>query len=228
MESKYSNINYNLYFDNKEVNGTTLTFLELGNLNLPTGKIVACDPLVCLGDTPAFTKTVKPGIYPVTVCIAGDGDFAGRYAAVKLEFSKTKATKWELALLEGQDIKNLSTEDSFYGYPVDAGLGCFCDFETQDNYLKFDRDFYSKNPNGNIYDNFFAGEFKKNADPTNPHSIGDWLNFHLPNAPEQNVMMFHSGFGDGLYPCYWGIDDNGEICSLIVDFMVLYEDSDSN
>ena len=113
MGSKYSSINYNLYFDTKEVKGTTLEFLDLGNLNLPTGKIVACDPLVCLGEVQAFTKTVKPGNYPVTVCIAASGDFSGRYAAVKLEFNKTTATKWELAILDGQDLKKLTTADSF-------------------------------------------------------------------------------------------------------------------
>jgi len=26
--------------------------------------------------------------------------------------------------------------------------------------------------------------------------------------------MFHSGYGDGMYPCYWGTSDNGKICCL--------------
>lgn len=224
MKSVYSPINYNLYFDTNSYKNTELKFLELGKLNLPTGKIVACDPLVSLGECLAFTKIVAPGIYPVITCIANSGGFEGRYAAVKLQFKNTKAVKWGLALTEGQNTADLTNEDSFYGYFVDAGLGCFCDLETQTNYLKFDRDFYSKDPNGNIYDNFFAAEFKKNADPNNPHDIGDWLNFYLPNEPKQNVIMFHSGFGDGVYPCYWGIDEKEEICSLVVDFMVLDEE----
>jgi len=65
-------------------------------------------------------------------------------------------------------------------------------------------------------------EFKKNAvDPNNPNDSGDWVNFYLPNKPELNIIMFHSGYGDGLYPSYWGIDEKGEICSLVIDFEVI-------
>ncbi len=62
---------------------------------------------------------------------------------------------------------------------------------------------------------------KKNAiDQNDPQDIGDWLNFYLPNRPSLNVIMFHSGYGDGMYPCYWGTNNDGKICSLIVDFQV--------
>ena len=89
MKPVYSPINYNLYFDTSSYKNTELKFLELGKLNLPTGKIVACDPLVSLGEWLAFTKIVDPGIYPVIACIANSGDFEGRYAAVKLQFKNT-------------------------------------------------------------------------------------------------------------------------------------------
>jgi hypothetical protein len=33
--------------------------------------------------------------------------------------------------------------------------------------------------------------------------------------------MFQSGYGDGSYPSYWGLDKNGEVLSLVIDFLVL-------
>ena len=66
----YSKIDYNQYFDNPIVGGIILEHLHLGNLNLSTGSIVACDPLVGLWNTKPFTKTVLPGSYPVIACIA--------------------------------------------------------------------------------------------------------------------------------------------------------------
>jgi hypothetical protein len=102
---KLSLIDYNIYFDNTNIDNTPLEFLDLGELNLTTGEIVACDPLVCLHDTVPFTTTVNPGKY-------------------------------------------------------------------------------------------------------------------LPNKPGLNVIIFHSGYGDSMYPHYCGTNDEGKICSLIVNFQV--------
>jgi hypothetical protein len=163
---------------------------------------------------------VRPEKYPVTACVAKTESSGDRYAVVKLEFTKAQPTKWELALLGKQDPAELEGEE-FFGFPVDAGLGCFCDLEAQKLYNKFDSEFYQKNPDGNIYDDFFSAEFKKNArDMEDPSDIGDWLNFYLPNNPALNVIMFHSGYGDGIYPSFWGTTDKREICCLIVDFQV--------
>ena len=75
------------------------------------------------------------------------------------------------------------------------------------------------NPEGNINDDFFATAFKKNAKNQNyPTDYGDWINFQLPNS-EWNINMFHSGYGDGMYSSYWGIDKDGEVVSLVIDFL---------
>ena len=39
-----------------------------------------------------------------------------------------------------------------------------------------------------------------------------------------DAVMVTSGFGDGAYPAYWGVAENGTIASLVVDFVVLVED----
>jgi len=104
---KLATCDYSDYFDKTEFNGTPLKHLELGQLNLPTGQIIACDPLVTFSNSLPFTRTVKPGSYPVIVCIAMTKNSGDRYAVVKLEFAKTKAIRWELAITDGQNTNDL-------------------------------------------------------------------------------------------------------------------------
>ena len=81
---------------------------SIATLHLPTGKIVACDPLVN-AETLPFDRTVPPGDYPVDVCVSRE-----RVAAVRIVFAAGTPTRWV-------------AEDS---YGVDTGLGCFMDATT--------------------------------------------------------------------------------------------------
>jgi len=45
------------------------------------------------------------------------------------------------------------------------------------------------------------------------------LNFAIPTT-DNNVIMFHSGYGDGHYPVYWGYDQKGNVTALSMDFML--------
>lgn len=38
-----------------------------------------------------------------------------------------------------------------------------------------------------------------------------------------DAAMVSSGYGDGAYPCYWGMADDGGLTSIVVDFRVLAE-----
>jgi len=219
---KYSVVDYNRYFENNVLDTIPLELLPLGQLTLPTGQVIACDPFVCIHDSLPFNRTVEPGNYPVIASIAKTEQSGNRYAVVKVDFNHARPTKWELAVLNDNVIADLKEEDAFVGYPVDGGLGCFCDLETQKYFNEFLDDAYNKDPKSDIYTDFFAAEFKRNAvEQDNPDDPGDWVNFHLPNKPGLNIIMFHSGYGDGIYPCYWGTNDKGDICCLVVDFCVI-------
>jgi hypothetical protein len=38
-----------------------------------------------------------------------------------------------------------------------------------------------------------------------------------------DAAVVSSGYGDGMYPCYWGVAADGSLASLIVEFRVLAE-----
>ncbi|WP_295793195.1 DUF4241 domain-containing protein [Mucilaginibacter sp.] len=192
--------NYNVYFDSTSYQGTPLKLRQLGELNIPTGKIIVGDPLVTIYNSDPLKKEIKPGKYPVIVCIAKTGKSGDRYAVVKLEVSKNKAVKWELALTAKQHLEDLKG-DQIFGFAVDAGLGCFVDVQTRDFFNQYNDSFTKKDKTWNVYDEVLAAEFKKNAlDPKDPNDAGDWVNFYLPTKPALNIIMFQSGFGDGFTP----------------------------
>lgn len=212
-----SPIDYNNIFNN-EVDGFSIETLEIGEVKFPTGEVVVCDPLVYY-DMPPLNKKITPGTYPVKIYIAKD-QYQERYAIAKLELSNKKAEKWVLAVRDNQDVSILK-ENEYYGFPVDAGLGGFFDYATGKEFVSFNDAYRANNPDKNIYDDFFAAEFKKNAkDQDDPNDCGDWINFTIPKT-ELNLTMFQSGFGDGSYPAYWGMTADNEIVSLVIDFFVI-------
>lgn len=217
---KESIVDYNLILENKTLNGLEISQLNIGNLNVPTGKIIVCDPLVSSNWIP-LSKNINPGSYPIKIYIAKTENAGNRFALAKLEITNKKAVKWVLALQENENVDELVEDDSFFGFSVDAGLASFFDYQTGLEYDKFQNEFHQKNPGKNIYDDFFEAEFQKNTvNKNDPTEVGNWINYKFPTT-ELNIPMFESGYGDGVYPAYWGIDEEGEITSLIIDFFVI-------
>lgn len=217
---KLSLVDYNLILENKILNGLEISHLNIGNLNVTTGKIIVCDPLVSSNWIP-LSKNIRPGNYPIKIYITKTENPGNRFALAKLEITNKKAVKWVLALQENENVNELVEDDSFFGFSVDSGLASFFDYQTGLEYDKFQNEFYKKNPGKNIYDDFFDAEFQKNTvNKNDPTEVGNWINYKFPTT-ELNIPMFESGYGDGVYPAYWGIDEEGEITSLLIDFLVI-------
>lgn len=208
----------NLLFDSADY-----SLLELGNLTLPTGRLIVADPLCCLGmglnKIPAFSLETPRGSFPVTISVAAGTEYGDRYMAARLAFNNNRAVRYELALKGDENAADLE-EDEIFGFPVDTGLACFCDQSTEERYEEFLEEWREDYPDGNHYDDFFAGIFKKSHDahPEYQREGGDWINWTVPDG-EDNIIMFSSGFGDGVYPCYWGFDADDRLCRMVVHFI---------
>ncbi len=220
-DNPLSHADYNVIFRSTVVDEMPVERMRLTELYVPTGEIVATDPLV-VPDLKPFTRRVPPGTDPVDLYIAQTPQSGPRIAIAVLTFCEGTAARFELALKEGETLNELEKPGDFFGFPVDAGLGAFYDQQTSILYRKFTDEFYAKSPDGNIYDDFFADKFKANAlNPDDPNDVGNWLDFHLPDSPMHNIAMFSSGYGDGVYPAYWGIGADGKLVNLVIDFHVL-------
>lgn len=57
------------------------------------------------------------------------------------------------------------------------------------------------------------------------HGVGvDAGNVAILAGEVVDAVMVSSGYGDGTYPCYWGLAADGSLTSLVVDFRVLAPD----
>lgn len=189
---------FNLFFRTK----------NLGILHLPTGKIVASDPTVFFDEEP-FVIEVEKGSYDVILSIARINHLDERVCYAMLKFKENKPIRWEFALRKGDDISKLN-EGRFLGYGVDSGTGCFIDLESREilNELYFDEEL--------DFDNILCKEQEKNYVHT-----WDWINYNFEGLPNNNLIAFSSGWGDGGYASYFGFDENDQVVCLVTDFQVV-------
>ncbi|MDE1996773.1 MAG: DUF4241 domain-containing protein [Rhizobiaceae bacterium] len=194
--------------DDAELTARSIKVYHMGNLELTSGHIVAADPLV-EPDRPPLVRTVQPGDYAVTLYEA-----SGRIAGASLRFADGKPVRWELATIAGQDVQTLKN-DEFFGYAVDAGLGCYMDADTyklmqvREERVQAEED----STDVNYYDDVVAPEIAVNDDK---------YVMHRPVHDKRgNVAIFWSGWGDGVYPVFWGLDANDRPLVLFTDFQVI-------
>ena len=191
-----------------ELSARSLKTVDMGNVELTSGHIVAADPLA-QPDRPAFARTVPAGDYPVRLYEA-----FGRVAAASMRFGEGKPDHWELAVLAGQDPATLK-DGEIFGYPVDAGLGCYMDADTLDLIGEREAQAQAQKTDAdvNYYDDVLASDLDANK--------GAYA-LHRPVAGKKgNVAVFWSGWGDGFYPVFWGLDKDGRALVLLTDFSVV-------
>lgn len=213
-------IDLDSYFTEKKIGKMEVDILDIGEVNLPTGEILACDPLVDLEDAKTFIQRVSIGKYPVKISVVPSKEYGDRYACVKVEFSKNKPVVYELAVTGVEENMDEAKEDEFYGFGVDAGMGCVVDKKAQEEYIKYwgklVEEEEADNPFDDIFDDLLVESAKKY--PKYQREYGDWANWIIPNT-DVNIPIFASGWGDGVYPCYFGYDKDGELCGFYIHFI---------
>jgi hypothetical protein len=187
--------------------------VEIGDLVLPSGEVVACDPsrLGRERDIVPFARTAPPGKYPVILSLmAGEEGVVDQgVACAMVRFTAAKPAAWEMAVHPGQDASALPV-GQFFGYGVDAGMGCFIDKNTLQALAEEDA--------GEFYHERVIGEMYKSGEHRG------WTNIVVDQKSGRNLAVFSSGYGDGVYASYWGLGAAGELCCLITDFAILVED----
>lgn len=173
----------------------------LGELTVPSGRLCASDPFTTGFDGPAgaFARAAPTGVFPVEVCVARFDQGDARVACARVRFADAEAVRWEVATFAGQ---RALAEGEVPGYGVDAGTGCFYDAEAR----------------GDVDE--ATGEAWLAAMRANGVDTWSW---HAAELGGANVVMFSSGWGDGFYTSYWGVDGGGRVVELVTDFEVLVE-----
>jgi hypothetical protein len=182
-----------------------LRVVDLGEVNLVSGAVGACDPFVRLDACPTWV-TVKPGRYPVKLTIADvspDHDGSDLVEAFVTLLVDPQAEEVHREMLEAE---------SWGGIGVDAGIVCFVDADAARRATEsFDRwDDLVEGP---------GGWFERLDDPE--HFGPGRANVPLPGLDDgSNVVMCHSGWGDGIYPVVAGYDAAGQVVAVHIDLQV--------
>ena len=185
-----------------------LTATRAGVLALPTGRIVAAD--VYFVDAPAFVRQVAPGSYDVTALHIDLGPLDDRIAAAMVRFGPGDPVRWEMAVTPGQDVSQLSGDGAIFGYSVDSGTGCFTSAEAVDALGATDSDASTA----------YAGLVESAMFPS-PTDVKSTAEIALPGSAGLDVVAFESGFGDGAYPSWFGLDAAGKPLVLLTNFAIL-------
>ncbi|PDQ19141.1 hypothetical protein CN311_21055 [Mesorhizobium sanjuanii] len=164
----------------------------IGELELPTGEIIACDPLITGLERPVFSRKVRPGCYPVTLLEA-----QGRIAAAVLRFDTGLPVRWELAAF----VRDVGTSSWKSGFIVDDNVASFMDKSIQT--LVSDQE----ELDGYLADVACSFDRFRMDNPVDGNPL--------------NIAVFNTGFGDGNYYSFWGLDAAGEPLLLVTDFEVL-------
>ena len=181
-----------------------LSVVDLGVLRVPSGRVEACDPFVTLGDGPVFE--VEPGDYPVRVTVAD----------VEAYLSLVLADGEPASVEAAQPVRGR-------GFVcVDAGAVAFVDHDAVATAMP---------PQDDWYDVFDSGEpdswFSLMDSPD--HYRRGAANIVMPRAGAgENVVLSHSGWGDGVYPVMLTRDADGAPLGLHIDLGVVGESDDED
>ncbi len=203
-----------------EVDGRTwsLTVHELGVLRVPSGRLEASDPFVTLGEGPVVD--IPPGDYPAFVTVADVSDAQDgshlREAYLSLRLAEGEVAKVEAATSDGEELD----EDEFWLVPVDAGTVAFADAEAIRTMM----------PPGDWYEDLFENDSDDSwfALMDSPDHLREGCaNIVLPLATEgENLILAHSGWGDGAYPVVRTVDAEGRPLGIHIDLLVVGPESD--
>jgi hypothetical protein len=165
-------------------------------LVLPTGKLVAYDPmLIATADRSLpFETTLPPGRYPVVLSIRD-----GVVAAASVRVAEGTVERWELALPRG--MKRLvsakyrvPSDNPGYTFPVDSATSCFVDASALES---FDDE--------RLVTRLLQERAMNRCHP-------------LPNT-DATVAVFRSANRDGAYASYFGMRGKKIVC-VTTDFGV--------
>jgi hypothetical protein len=193
-----------------------LTTHDLGTLRARSGQVGACDPFVYLSD-PAVEE-VPPGDYPVRVTVADVSEAADgshlREAYLSLVLSDAPSVRAAYA----RNMNGSATGSHDLGIVgVDAGTVAFVDAAAIRSGMPDPR---VQNWYDALFDNGTTSSwFALMDDPG--HLRAGCASIPLPlSEGEANVVLAHSGWGDGAYPLVFTLDAAGRPTGLHIDLLV--------
>lgn len=191
-----------------------------GDLILRSGRLIVCDPFVFLAAEAPFVATPQ-GSFPVIVTLADVSEQQDRShireAYASIIFSPAiEAYRKAIPLVKEGTKRPVLQPDEFIGFSVDAGTACFVDQAVVEPCMPDPSTWY-----GSLFENQNPDcWFQRMDDPA--HIRQGIANITLPLATNgENLILFHSGWGDGHFPVIGAYDASHRLVAVHIDFLVI-------
>lgn len=193
---------YSAVISNCVVNGYKLERINLEETEIDDGSVCFFDPYN-IYDAESFNL-----VFPVGNCkpfaLTVSTSKGRRIAFAGLDFGDiTSATEWRLALRDKKEVIKLSVSDSAGGTAIGSGFGAICSESVMLGFSALVK--YG----GNAYH------------PLDGAVSMDGNCFRVCEIKNIRLPVFSTGWGEGNYRCYAGIDSSGKIKGVICDFAVV-------
>ncbi len=176
--------------------------VELGELPVPDGKLLACEPFL-IHEPGRYTIAVPPGVYPVFISIAASPESSDQriaYAWVKLRDGAP--ARWEPARTRRGDKVEVG---------VDSGMAAFVSATSAKAVIEAYRQ-----PGWDYVEPL--SEAIVEAMKKLWRDTRGWTMIETEGGAR--LAAFSSGFGDGTYPVYRALDDRGRRLAVAMHFYV--------
>jgi hypothetical protein len=183
---------------------------RLGDLDVPTGALIGCDPLHQI-ETEPFDTRLPEGSYPLDIYIAHLRD-EPMVAYAALQLKEQQAVEWNRACLVGD-------EEFDDGYATESDVGCFVDEEVASYLMQYRH--HTRLEDDDFRRHLASRVRNRREDGCGWAEIRLARDLELPVAPEMNIFAFDAGDGEGVYESWMGLDQNGGVVSVVTDFDVL-------
>ncbi|WP_124640071.1 MULTISPECIES: DUF4241 domain-containing protein [Amniculibacterium] len=202
-------------FSKNFVENPLIESFDAGKLHLPTGQLLACDPLLT-NDMKPFTVNFPKGDHHVIVHQEKDSH---GIAYVEVVFSDEVCQSWQMAVTEGQNLKDLKKGEIF-GFPVASGMGSFMDAETQNELNALEEKLFQEKQDDflGIYEEFFHNAFFEGEKMIRNYA------FLKPNPSLHNsIFAFEIGETEGFFASYIGFDAQDRPVKIIMELIEIGE-----
>lgn len=212
----------------QEENVIALSTLSCGKLTLPSGQLMVCDPFTAMRESGNHYYQVPPGEYEVIVTLADLSPDSAQdhvreaYATLVLDATRTEHSRQFLELTpNGKPSFQSLKRGEFFGYGVDAGTACFADAQAIATDMPAEDTWYET-----LFENDSEACWFAQMDDNSLIREGI-ANILLPiNNNDNNLILFHSGWGDGEFPIIGGYDEQGKLIAVHTDFLVVSPNDD--
>ncbi len=195
--------------------------IPCGSLLVPSGRLAVCDPFAFMRPKNNPHILTPTGRFPVTVTLADVSDLLDRShireAYASIHFAEgIESERRKLPLAATGEERPETVGDEFIGFRVDTGTACFVDDSVLESCMPDEKTWLAALFENERVDCWFA----RMDDPN--HIRAGIADIPLPFAHHgENLILFHSGWGDGVYPVIGSYDESGRLLAAHVDFLVI-------